>query len=139
MFNKQYTLYNYSFSYMKICKINKKKKPRILSFLVVCLFPSRPSIILFIDTYASFSILYNYQVFLQVCFFCFLFGFTKLSKGLLLGGGGGGEGSQILPFKVQSCMECKIWKTSRLWWIKKSVDKVDHMLGKNLISRGYCS
>ena len=101
MFNKQYTMYNYSFSYMKICKISKKKKKqqqksRILSFLVVCLFPFRPSIILFIDTYASFSIFYNYQVFLQVWFFfAFYLDLLSFLKVSFWGGGGGERGGGV--------------------------------------------
>ena len=46
----------------------------------VCLFPFRLCMTLFIDTHASFWILYNYQVFLQVLCFCFLFGFSSMEN-----------------------------------------------------------
>ena len=43
----------------------------------VMLIPFRPCFILFIDTHASFRILYNYQVILQMLCFYFLFGFIN--------------------------------------------------------------
>ena len=48
------------------------------TYKVVCLMPFKPCIILFIDTHASFWILYSYQVIFQVWCFCFLFGFRSM-------------------------------------------------------------
>ena len=69
-------------------KVKRYVKSIVISFLsrhnkVVYLFPFGPCNILFIDTHASFWILYYYQVILQVWCFCSLFGFVSGKTPLL--------------------------------------------------------